>query len=105
MRSDGLGGWAGHGDGSDGGSQGATPITHAGMKDDLDEDNSNEDQPDNGTDKLEMTPEELLLLVNAANGFKNLSMYGMLWTIRHRYTNLSRFDFNCYRHNIILVCR
>ena len=46
----------------------------------------------------ELTPEEVLLLVDAANGFNNLSRYGMLWTCRHRCAKMSRFAFNCYRH-------
>ena len=53
----------------------------------------------------ETSKEEVLLLVDAANGFNNLSRYGMLWTVRHRCAKLSRFAFNCYRHEIRLVCR
>ena len=53
----------------------------------------------------EASKEEVLLLVDAANGFNNLSRYGMLWTVRHRCAKLSRFAFNCYRHEIRLVCR
>ena len=49
--------------------------------------------------------EDVLLLVDAANGFNNLSRYGMLWTVRHRCSKLSRFTFNCYRHEIMLICR
>ena len=48
---------------------------------------------------------EVLLLVDAANGFNNLSRYGMLWTVRHRCHKLSKFSFDCYRHEIRLVCR
>ena len=29
----------------------------------------------------------------------------MLWTVRHRAGKLSRFAFNCYRHEIRLLCR
>ena len=29
----------------------------------------------------------------------------MLWTVRHRWPRLTRFAFNCYRHNIRLVVR
>ena len=49
--------------------------------------------------------EEVLLLVDAANRFNNMSRYGMLWTVKHRYSKLARFAFNCYRHDIRLVCR
>ena len=51
------------------------------------------------------TEQEILLLVDAANGFNALSRLGMLWTVRHRCAKLSRFAFNCYRHEIRLVCR
>ena len=57
-------------------------------------------------DESETVPEgEVVLLVDAANGFNNLSRYSMLWTVRHRCSKLSRFAFNCYRHAIRLVCR
>ncbi len=49
--------------------------------------------------------EDILLLVDAANGFNNLSRLGMLWTVRHRTPKLSRFAFNCYRHEARLLCR
>ena len=52
-----------------------------------------------------VTPAEALLLVDAANGFNNLSRYGMLWTLRHRCPKTSHFTFNCYRHEITLICR
>ena len=49
--------------------------------------------------------EEVLLLVDAANGFNNLSRYVMLWMVRHCCTKLSRFSFNYYRHENRLVYR
>ena len=49
--------------------------------------------------------EDILLLVDAANGFNMLSRLSMLWTVRHRCPKLARFAFNCYRHQIRLVCR
>ena len=48
---------------------------------------------------------EVLLLVYAANGFNNLIRYGMIWTVWHRWRKLSKFSFDCYRHEIRLVCR
>ena len=51
------------------------------------------------------TPAEVLLMVDAANGFNNLSMQGMLWTVRHGCPKLSRFTFNCYRPEVTLICR
>ena len=57
------------------------------------------------TPVLEPSQDEVLLLVDAANGFNNLSRYSMLWTVRHRCPKLARFAFNCYRHEIRLVCR
>ena len=94
-------------------------LTQADMEDNLDkddsdkddkddkdnEDNNNEKQPDDGLDTAETTLEELLLLIDAANSFNKLSRYGILWTVRHRYTKLSSILFNCYHHEIILVCR
>ncbi|KAL7526623.1 hypothetical protein ACHAXR_001569, partial [Thalassiosira sp. AJA248-18] len=57
-------------------------------------------------DGMEDVPtEEILLLVDAANGFNSLSRMGMLWTVRHRCPKLARFAFNCYRHQARLVCR
>ena len=51
------------------------------------------------------TPAEVLLLVDAANGFNNQSRYGMMWTVRHRCPKMFRFTFNCYCHEITLICR
>ena len=45
------------------------------------------------------------MLVDAANGFNNLSRYGMLCTVCHRCPEMSRFTFNCYCHEVILICR
>ena len=53
----------------------------------------------------DLSTEEILLLVDAANGFNSLSTMGMLWTVRHRCPKLARFAFNCYRHQARLVCR
>ena len=41
---------------------------------------------------------EGLTLVDARNGFNELSRYAMLWTARHRWPKGWRFAFNCYRH-------
>ena len=35
-------------------------------------------------------------LVDARNGFNELSRLTMLWTVRHRWTAGGRFVFNCY---------
>ena len=37
-------------------------------------------------------------LVDARNGFNELSRLAMLWTGRHRWTAGERFAFNCYKH-------
>ncbi len=39
-----------------------------------------------------------MTLVDARNGFNELSRYAMLWTARHRWPKGTRFAFNCYRH-------
>jgi hypothetical protein len=41
---------------------------------------------------------EGLTLVDARNGFNELSRYAMLWTARHRWPKGARFSFNCYKH-------
>ena len=37
-------------------------------------------------------------IVNARNGFNNLSRLAMLWTVRHHWPVGARFAFKCYRH-------
>jgi hypothetical protein len=44
-------------------------------------------------------------LVDARNGFNELSRKAMLWTVRHRWPAGARFSFNCYRHSALLVVR
>jgi hypothetical protein len=48
---------------------------------------------------------EALLLVEARNGFNELSRLSMLWTVRHRWAAGARFAFNSYRHAATLVLR
>ena len=85
---DARGGWSARGSGSQRG--------HAeGEDEDNDEDNEEDDEDNNDAnddrggkeDKSEGTAgaisEELLLLVDASNGFNNLSRYGILWTVCH----------------------
>ena len=44
-------------------------------------------------------------LVDAHNGFNNLSCLMMLWTVRHRWPAGARFAFNCYKHWAQLLLR
>ena len=44
-------------------------------------------------------------LVDARNGFNELSRLEMLWTVRHRWTAGARFAFNCYKHWAQLLLR
>ena len=75
-------------------------------EEDADDDRELFTQPDPPEDEMdELSDNELVLLVDAANGFNNLSRYSMLWTVRHRCSRLSRLAFNCYRHALRLVCR
>ena len=46
-----------------------------------------------------------VLLVDARNGFNELSRKAMLWTVRHLWYNGARFAFNCYRHQSLLIMR
>ena len=52
-----------------------------------------------------LTEQDILLLVDAANGFNNISRLEMLWSVRHQCPCLSRFAINCYRHEVCLLCR
>ena len=64
-----------------------------------------EDEGDSGDADASTALEEMLLLVDAANGFNSLSRYSMLWTVRHRCPRLSRLSFNYSRHRVRLICR
>ena len=44
-------------------------------------------------------------LVDAHNGFNELSRLAMLWTVRHRWPAGTRFAFNCYKHWAQLLLR
>ena len=48
---------------------------------------------------------KLLLLVDAANGFNNLSRLAMLWTIRHRWPKIAWFAFDTHCHQQRLYVR
>jgi hypothetical protein len=48
---------------------------------------------------------EGLTLVDARNGFNELSCYAMLWTARHCWPKGARFAFNCYRHYVRCLVR
>ena len=37
-------------------------------------------------------------LVDARNGFNDLSHFPMLWNLQHCWLAGARFAFNCYRH-------
>ena len=38
------------------------------------------------------------MLVDARNGFNEMSRLSMLWTVRHSWPAGARFALNCYRH-------
>ena len=42
-------------------------------------------------------------LVDAHNGFNELSRLAILWTVRHRWPAEARLEFNCYRHEAQLL--
>ena len=48
---------------------------------------------------------EGLTLVDAKNGFNEMSRYSMLWTVRHIWPKGARFAFNCYRYSVQLIVR
>ena len=45
------------------------------------------------------------LLVDACNGFNELNRRVMLWTVRYKWPAASRFVFNCYRHESMMLVR
>jgi hypothetical protein len=47
----------------------------------------------------------VLALADADNGFNNLNRLNLLWEVRHRWARGSRFAFNLYRHDAILLVR
>ena len=44
-------------------------------------------------------------LVDARNGFNELSRLSMLWTVQHRWPAGARFAFNCYKQWAKLLLR
>ena len=44
-------------------------------------------------------------LIDARNGFNEMSCSEMLWNVRHRCPAGARFAFNCYRHWAQLLLR
>ncbi len=48
---------------------------------------------------------EGLTLIDARNGFNELSRFAMLWTARHRWPKGARVAFNCYRHYVRCLVR
>ena len=44
-------------------------------------------------------------LVDACNGFNELSRLAMLWNVQHHWPDGSRFAFNCYKHRAQLLLR
>ena len=44
-------------------------------------------------------------LVDARNGFNDLSRLAMLWAVQHRWPARARFAFNCYKHWAQLLLR
>jgi len=46
-----------------------------------------------------------VLLVDAKNGFNEISRKAMLWTVRRLWPNGAAFAYNCYRHSARLILR
>ena len=46
-----------------------------------------------------------ITLIDATNGFNELSRIAMLWTVRHQWPTGARFTFNCYWHKALIVFR
>ena len=41
---------------------------------------------------------DITTLIDSHNGFNELSLLAMLWTVRHRWPSGARFALNCYKH-------
>ena len=87
-----------------------TPLTNSNNPenpDDLSDTRSDDDSlfSADPQDPPAMRPGEGLTLVDATNGFNELSRMTMLWTVRHLWPKGSRFAFNSYRHAALLVVR
>ena len=44
-------------------------------------------------------------LIDSCNGFKELSLLAMLWTVLHLWPEGVRYTFNCYRHGAKILLR
>ena len=65
-------------------------LTQEGQEDGMVESLEDTAEGESGTPSVD----EILLLVDATNGFNMLSRLSMLWTVRHRCPKLARFAFN-----------
>ena len=72
----------------------AALLTQEGQEDGMVESLEETKEGESGTPSVD----EILLLLDATNGFNMLSRLSMLWTVRHRCSKIARFAFNCYRH-------
>ena len=61
--------------------------------------------PDSDTPTTESPVAPTILLVDAKNGFNELSRKAALWSVRHMWPAGSLFVYNCYRHAALLVLR
>ena len=59
---------------------------------------------DNLSDQSSPEPNGVLL-IDAKNGFNEISRKAMLWTVRHLWPSGAIFTFNCYRHASRLLLR
>ena len=66
---------------------------------------SQETEPPEGVDPFHNETPTGTLLVDARNGFNELSRKAMLWTVRSRWAGGAKFAFNCYRHAGQLILR
>ena len=48
---------------------------------------------------------EGLTLIDAINGFNELSCLAMIWTVRHLWSSGARFALNCYHNETMFVVR
>ena len=79
----------------------------AALEMEVEEDRANEEEEGGGgtqqaLEALELLTQEaepsITTLVDARNGFNELSRLAILCTVRHRFPAGARFAFNCYRH-------
>eukprot|EP00957_Ditylum_brightwellii_P044679 3387409-Ditylum_brightwellii.AAC.1 len=91
----------------DGGDVGGTEVEEASVEEMAEEESRGDtEEADSIVDSLCLSIGDEpggTVLVDARNGFNELSRYAMLWMVQHRWQAGAIFVFNCYRHWALLI--